>query len=135
MPPWWWTFGLSADDEIDGASLIQLLSTESPPVVVDVRTEYEFRHGHIHGARSCSLLPDLWSFGTRLQNLSLDTDTPVVCICLSAHRSVAGVRKLREMGFRDVRHLRGGMQQWRQQLLPERREGGASDPSAHRPAH
>lgn len=76
--------------------------------VVDVRTGPEFRRSRIPGARH---LP-ITAFSERgLDSLELDRNRPVVAICLTAHRSIPAVRKLRERGY-EARQLRGGMRAW-----------------------
>jgi rhodanese-related sulfurtransferase len=76
--------------------------------IVDVRTAPEFRLSHIPGARH---LPITAFSGSRLASLELDPTKPVVAICLTAHRSIPAVRRLRELGY-EARQLRGGMRAW-----------------------
>jgi rhodanese-related sulfurtransferase len=101
----WWPFGrvpeISAkelQDELDKGAV----------QIVDVRTTPEFRLSHIPGARH---LPITAFSSSRLESLDLDPSRPVAAICLTAHRSVPAVRKLRELGY-EARQLRGGMRAW-----------------------
>lgn len=82
--------------------------------ILDVRTAAEFRHSRIPDARH---LP-IQHFSSRaLQEAGLDFDRPVVAICLSAHRSIPAVRRLRALGH-DAFQLRGGMRAWWRTGLP-----------------
>eukprot|EP01006_Ploeotia_vitrea_P063229 TRINITY_DN85170_c0_g1_i1.p1 TRINITY_DN85170_c0_g1~~TRINITY_DN85170_c0_g1_i1.p1 ORF type:complete len:117 (+),score=6.50 TRINITY_DN85170_c0_g1_i1:91-441(+) len=115
--PWWWTFG--SVPELPPAQILEI-SEAGNAQIVDNRTTGEFLNGHIKGAVSCPLNPP-WSFERRLRALNLDPSKPVYPICLSAHRSIAGQRKLTSMGFTAFQ-LQGGMQKWRECKYPEVQE-------------
>lgn len=77
-------------------------------VVLDVRSEGEYRAGHIPGAKHLPLehvragLPMLENFKGH----------DVVCVCASGKRSALAAVRLRRAGFKDVRNLWGGMLLW-----------------------
>ena len=76
--------------------------------LVDVRTPDEYASGHLEGAR----LMD-WSNGQFQKEMaSLDKNTPVLLYCASGRRSDAALSALQEAGFKDVKHLQGGIQTW-----------------------
>ncbi len=112
--PWWVPFG--EVPEVPVRRLASELGGAPPPQIVDVRTEAEFRRGHVRGAVSVpiSALP------SRLGALGLERDRPVVAICLTAHRSIPAVRLLRRAGY-DAAQLAGGMLAWREAGFPEER--------------
>jgi len=56
------------------------------------------------------------SIRRELPHLDLDSSTPVVTICKTAHRSPAATRVLRAHGF-DAVQLAKGMDEWRRQNL------------------
>ena len=134
---WWWTFGEVPEiparevhtflQELRGGAAVSnaALARFGSATVVDVRTENEFRGGHIdfEPIHSCSMLPP-WSLRARLEALGLrkDEDHLILCICLSAHRSIAAVKLLTEMGHTNALQLQGGMQAWRAAGLPEKVE-------------
>ena len=75
--------------------------------VVDVRTEWEYRRGHLPGALSAPL-------GTVLDHLDeIPRDRDVVLICQTAHRSVVAARTLADHGYDRLYHLVPGMRGWR----------------------
>jgi uncharacterized membrane protein YdjX (TVP38/TMEM64 family)/rhodanese-related sulfurtransferase len=78
--------------------------------VIDVREADEFDGplGHIAEA---SNLP-LGELPRRLMEISALKDRPVVLICRTDKRSASAAAVLRDAGFRNVRVLRGGMEQW-----------------------
>ena len=135
---WWWTFGevpeIPARDvhqfltEISNGEAVSNpgLSKFTSVTVVDVRTEGEYAAGHIafDAIHSCSMVPP-WSLRSRLESLSLSKEPNylILCICLSAHRSIAAVKLLKEMGYdENAMQLQGGMQAWRAAELPEKCE-------------
>jgi rhodanese-related sulfurtransferase len=110
--PWWLPFGRVP--EIAARRLAMDLDGAPPPQLLDVRTEGEFRRGHLRGALSVPIA----GLPSRLPSLALDRARPVVAICLTAHRSIPAVRLLREAGY-DAAQLRGGMLAWRAAGYPE----------------
>lgn len=109
MPDWlsWLPFGKVASISAEKAALLI-----GDAVFIDVRTQMEFNKSHIPGALS---LP-LHSLNNKHIN-QLPKDKPVICICLSAHRSKPATRKLIKAGV-DARELSGGMQVWWKLNLP-----------------
>jgi rhodanese-related sulfurtransferase len=112
--PWWLPFGRVA--EIPPTELVERLKRKPWPQILDVRTQAEFRIGHVRGALNVSVT----ALASRVDSLKLDRERPVVAICLTGHRSVPAVRLLRQRGY-DAVQLAGGMTAWRAQQLPEAR--------------
>ncbi|WP_137221718.1 rhodanese-like domain-containing protein [Shewanella sp. MEBiC00475] len=83
--------------------------------IVDVRSKMEWDKSHIEG--SLNLPITSFSIDT-IKQLGLSQDLTTVVICLSAHRSIPGVRKLEQFGFTDVYQLEGGMLSWWKLSLP-----------------
>lgn len=83
--------------------------------LVDVRTPGEFKNGHLKNAMNVD-----WNAGDFGEKASvLDKGKPVFVYCMSGPRSTAAAAKLREMGFKTVYEMRGGMMKWRNVNLPE----------------
>jgi uncharacterized membrane protein YdjX (TVP38/TMEM64 family)/rhodanese-related sulfurtransferase len=90
---------------------------ESPAIgVIDVRGPDEFTGplGHIADA---SNMP-LGDLSKRLVEIDALKDRAVILVCRTDKRSATAATLLRDAGFRDVRVLRGGMEQWNQKSLP-----------------
>jgi rhodanese-related sulfurtransferase len=104
--PWWIPFGHVR--EIAPGELARWLGGEAPPQLLDVRSAGEYARGHLPGSVNVPIL----ELRSRLGQLALAPDRPVVAICLSAHRSVPAVRLLERAGYRDVQQLAGGMLAW-----------------------
>ncbi|MHB1505522.1 MAG: rhodanese-like domain-containing protein [Sulfobacillus sp.] len=95
------------------AELAQALAGPTPPVVLDVREPFEWRSGHIPGAKLISL-------GQLPQHLAdLPKDKEIVAICRSGHRSMVACSRLAAEGFQ-VKNLAGGYLHWSGELqLPQ----------------
>jgi rhodanese-related sulfurtransferase len=107
---WWLPFG--SVSEIFAPELKDLLESDSPPFLIDVRTAREFREGHIAGAVH---LP-VGELKRKLERGDLARELAdsrrVVAICLSAHRSIPAVRLLSMNGYPHAVQLQGGMRAW-----------------------
>lgn len=74
----------------------------SGAVLLDVRTEEEYREGHIPG----SMNVPLQNIGTISDRLT-SKDTPVFVYCYSGSRSSQAVNMLKRMGYTNVRNIGG----------------------------
>lgn len=77
-------------------------------IVLDVRSEAEYRAGHIPGAKH---LP-LERLAPGLPLLESMKGSDVVCVCASGKRSAIAAMRLRRAGFPAVFNLWGGMLLW-----------------------
>lgn len=102
-------------DEIAPAELAELLRGERPPVLIDVREPGEAAIASITGAR---LIP-LGQLEQRLDELPGEPGTALVLHCKSGVRSARALDLLRRHGWRQARHLRGGIDAWREQIEPQ----------------
>jgi rhodanese-related sulfurtransferase len=83
-------------------------------VVLDVRTEAEYREGHIPGA----VLVDFRSPAFRERVASLARDRSYLVYCRTGNRSGSALRVMEELGFGTLHHLAGGIVMWKEQGLP-----------------
>lgn len=83
-------------------------------VILDVRTEGEFRQGHIEGAA----LLDYHAPDFRQRFAQLDRDAIIFMYCRSGNRSSHVLNMADELGFKAVYDLRGGILAWNAAGLP-----------------
>ncbi len=83
-------------------------------VILDVRTEQEFRQGYIEGAA----LLDYYAPDFRERFAELDRDATIFMYCRSGNRSSHVLKMADDLGFRNVYDLRGGILAWREAGLP-----------------
>jgi rhodanese-related sulfurtransferase len=91
---------------ISAQALAELLTTEVPPFVLDVRTTQEWESGHIDGSLNVPL-PHL---AERMQEVP--TDRPVVVHCASGYRSSIATGVLESFGRTNAMDLVGGYEAW-----------------------
>ncbi len=100
-----------------GSDKIEILDTKSykEAVVnknvqlVDVRTQREFRSGHIGKAINIDFFKG-GAFDRAFENF--DRQKPVYLYCRSGNRSQRAARKLISLGFEKIYDLKGGILQW-----------------------
>ena len=101
--------GMSRYNTIQGDGLLEEMTTDAPPFILDVRTLDEVTEsGHIEGA---ALIP----LNELAQHVDLlpSLDTPIVTYCAGGWRATIAMTALYGMGFEDVRALKMGFADWK----------------------
>src|SRR5688572_2635552 len=102
------------EGRIRAQDLVARLGTESPPLVVNVRSEREYQEGHVPGAVHVSFLATFGETG----ELHAPKDKPVVVYCEHGPRAWVASLGLGRHGFSNVLLLEGHMSAWREAGLP-----------------
>ncbi len=97
--------------DIEASELKQMLDDGTEFVLVDVREPHEHEICSLGG----TLIP-LAELTDRQHELP--TDKTIVVHCKLGGRSAQAAHQLRELGFKDVRNLRGGIDAWATQIDP-----------------
>lgn len=79
-------------------------------LLLDVREESEYAALH---APQAKLIP-LGDVSSRLKEIEVYKDKPIVVVCRSGRRSARAVAILKEAGFTQVSNVQGGMIAWEQ---------------------
>lgn len=87
-------------------TLLNGSSNGNSAFLVDVRELEEYRRGHIPDAHPLPLRL------IRSQGGELPSDRPIILVCRSGRRSTLAANILKDMGYRDVSNMRGGMLAW-----------------------
>ncbi len=99
---------------ISPAALLERLSAEEAPFLLDVRQDWEWSVGNL-AERGARLVP-LAELESRLAEIP--RDRPVVVYCKSGQRSERAASLLMEHGFPDVVNLEGGLVAWARAVDP-----------------
>ncbi|EAT16582.1 rhodanese-like domain-containing protein [Desulfuromonas acetoxidans] len=94
-------------------SLNQQLKKKNRPVVVDVRSSFEYQSGHVPGA----IHIPLWSVPFSRSKLPKELDG-IVIYCEHGPRAVLARGLFLLIGVRPVAFVKGHMAAWRQARLP-----------------
>jgi adenylyltransferase/sulfurtransferase len=100
--------------EVDATTLAELLDSDSPPFLLDVREPWEWAVSSL-ADRGARLIP-LGEVGERLEEVP--ADRPVVVYCRSGQRSLTAARMLADAGRESVSSLRGGITAWAAAVEP-----------------
>ena len=114
-------FGLTSclKNQADGVQVLDVAKYEKnmtqPDVqLVDVRTPEEFSEGHIENAVNIDFMAD--DFDAKVA--SLDKEKPVMVYCKSGGRSAKASARLKELGFKSITDLEGGITNWTNENKP-----------------
>ena len=89
--------------------LIEERDGESDFVILDVRTPKEFTDEHIENAMNMDFYAD--AFPDELE--ALDRDKTYLIYCRTGGRSGSTFKMMKELGFRNVYNMKGGIERWR----------------------
>ena len=94
--------------KITDAQFIENRGNGKKALLLDVRTEGEYKAGHIQGA--------VWvprgALEFVIQDITKDPETDIVMYCRSGGRSALSVQALTKMGYKNVLNLVGGFESW-----------------------
>lgn len=89
-----------------------IMDTESGFVIIDARTEDEFREGHIEGA---ILIPE-YEITDRAEAEIPEKDTLILVYCRSGRRSKIAADALAALGYTNVKEF-GGIIDWEYEII------------------
>jgi sulfur-carrier protein adenylyltransferase/sulfurtransferase len=98
--------------EITALQLKRLIDSGARINLIDVREANEYAFCHINGSRLVPVreIP--------MQSKEFDREEEYVFYCHIGERSAWAVNYLRHLGFRKVRTLKGGIDQWAAEIDP-----------------
>jgi len=98
----------------EAAALIRENGSRRDFVLLDVRTPQEYRDGRIAGA----VLVDYTSGSFKEEMGGLDRGKTYLVYCRTGNRSGKAAAIMKEMQFKKVLHLSGGITKWKEEGLP-----------------
>ena len=94
--------------------LLKRMKSKQSPAIIDVRTGFEFRAGHIPGA----IHAPTWKILLRLAHIPSERNAELVVLCELGPRARIAKVLLGAFGYRNVALLDGHMAAWRQAGRP-----------------
>jgi len=105
----------SSGGNISVADFAKKLEEHPEISLIDVRTPGEYEKGHLKNATNID-----WNAADFAQKMEeYDKTKPIMLYCLSGGRSGNAMMKLKEMGFKEVYNMEGGIMKWRAANMPE----------------
>ncbi len=101
-------------DSIRAKDLNESLATGDKPTVIDVRLPDHYNESHVPGAIN---IPQE-DLRQRKHELPEDRDAPIVMVCNIGRFSKHTTLYLKSMGYRNVRSMKGGLDEWIRKDLP-----------------
>lgn len=95
-------------------SLIQASKKDSLFRLIDIRTPQEVATGRIGNP----VVIDFYAPDFQVNIGKLPRDAKILLYCRSSNRTGQAIQLMKSMGFKDVRHIVGGINAWRSQGLP-----------------
>ncbi|KAA0888358.1 rhodanese-like domain-containing protein [Oryzomonas rubra] len=89
--------------------LLKRIKTKQPPSIIDVRSRFEFRTGHIPGA----IHAPTWKILLKLARIPAGKNAELVVTCEHGPRAQLARSVLEAFGYRNVALLSGHMANWR----------------------
>lgn len=107
------TVCVQAQDNTAGKTVsqnrFQRLQKKKNTILLDVRTEFEYKAGHIPGSLQIDFLK---TDDFKKQVAVLDKSKPYLLYCRSGKRSKDAMTVMKEMGFTKLFDLQGGFSSW-----------------------
>ena len=101
-------------EEVDALHARELLDSQEPPFLVDVRERDEWEQGHIAGA----IHVPRGFLESRIEQAAPDRRRPLLVYCAAGNRSAFAAKTLAELGYQDVASLAGGFTDWKRNGFP-----------------
>ena len=102
--------------EITVDDLFNRLQSDSPPLLIDVRSPAEFNGGYGHIPDSISI--PVLELQTHFEELEQYKDETIVTMCPGGGMSLVAVEIMEKAGFKDVKSLKGGTDLWNEKGYP-----------------
>ena len=101
-------------ENIDGKQTEKLLNSDKDVLIIDVRSEYEYEKGHLLNAIN---LPYDDDFKSELNEIIDYKDKTVLVYCRSGNRSEKAAVKLVDNGFKNVKNVTDGVDEYDYKLV------------------
>lgn len=86
---------------------------DNPHQLIDVRTLEEFNEGHLKNAQNICVTDSDFE-----ENIAkLDRDQPIYLYCRSGKRSARAAEILKDLGFKEIYDMEGGILKWESEHL------------------
>ncbi len=103
-------------DTIEPAALKKMIDNDEEFVLIDIREPDQLQRGEIFYFNSHKITRGYLEF--KVEPLVKDKRVPIVVYCCTGQRSILASQRLMEMGYHNVKSLRGGIRGWVEDGMP-----------------
>lgn len=100
--------------DIMASQAAEIILDKKDVKILDIRTPSEFEDGHLQGAINVDFYGK--DFESRLK--ALDKEATYLVYCRSGNRSSKSLELFKDLGFKNILHLKKGTKDWVAQGLP-----------------
>lgn len=100
--------------DVTQQQVLEATQSQTPPLILDVRTPAEYASGHVPGAVN---IPH-GEVAARSDEIAAHREREVIVYCERGGRAAKASDALAAAGFTQLRHLAGDMSAWRDAGLP-----------------
>ena len=105
---------LSRDNKVLGSKEVTLLINREPAMLVDVRSEADFKAGHITNAINIPLD----QIEVQINKITSNSKKNIIVYCQKGVRSAQAFRLLNKLGLPKLYTIEGGLDAWLKNNLP-----------------
>jgi hydroxyacylglutathione hydrolase len=109
-----WNDQITCGPTMKASDLLKRIQANNAPLIIDVRSTSEFRHGHIRGAVNIPVQEFLF----RIDRLPKNKNEELLLACEHGPRAVIAKGVLALHGYRNTELLEGHMHAWRKAHMP-----------------
>ncbi|MCK5395970.1 MAG: rhodanese-like domain-containing protein [Gammaproteobacteria bacterium] len=97
---------------VNAEQVIEILTSDKPPILVDARIKKDREYGHIESSIS---LPDIETNCDTLSEINTDKNQHMMFYCngLRCGRSVVSIKVARSCGYHNLSWFKGGFAEWK----------------------
>jgi len=98
---------------MDAEQVIEILSADNPPILIDARIKEDREHGYIENSIS---LPDIETNCESLKKINREKDKHMLFYCngIQCGRSVVAIKVARSCGYQNLYWFKGGFAEWKE---------------------
>ena len=98
---------------MDAEQVIETLSADNPPILIDARIKEDREHGYIENSIS---LPDIETNCEALNEINSKKDKHMLFYCngIQCGRSVVSIKVARSCGYQNLYWFKGGFAEWKE---------------------
>ena len=99
---------------VSASAAIRIINNNSDALIIDIRTQAEYKAGHIKSAKNVPLK----DFVSGVEKYSEYKKNPVLIYCGSGNTATRAIKILKNAGYEKINNLEGGLAAWKEANMP-----------------